>query len=74
MSNCVFEVYKSNPLEFEGDPDHEVSGRISRTISDWAELGRRFDKDADRASKRPRKHFRHAHAEEIRDITKEGGR
>lgn len=45
MSNCVFEVYKSNPSELEGDPDHEVSGKI------FQEIGQRFDRDLERPSK-----------------------
>jgi hypothetical protein len=50
MLECNFRGYKINPLEFEGDPDHEVSGRICKYIAD-RELGQRFDKDLERPSK-----------------------
>lgn len=46
MLNCDFARYIVNPPNLEGDPDHEVSGKI------YQEIGQRFDRDLERPSKR----------------------
>jgi len=76
MLNCDFARYIVNPpeRELEGDPDGEVSGKLPRTIDEWREIGQRFDRDLDRASKKPRKHFRSAPAEITKSIGPEVGR